>query len=325
MFMDESGIHDDSPVVSVGAYIARPTKWLKFAKEWRKTLLPKGIGIFHATDCAALQGEFQGWSVEERDKLVASLLPIIPRYAFGYAVVVKVSEVKKVLESRPDLQRYAIDHYASCFQWVITSALNHLREVVSDPRPIAVVHEINDYRQTAMEAFKYIKETHPLGHLLLSLTFGTKAEFVPLQAADTLAYESARRINYQDGPERRSLKALYADGRVSLKSFNRNNIGGYIEMLQNMKEAHEEGLCQMPGAMSDDCQKRGPWVVVCCPMLVAARRRPGYNMHANFRHFRQRQKAPRPLMNQRSMSLILIMMDFHRVGRQKRLRQSVRS
>lgn len=239
--MDESGIHDGSPVLSVAAYMAPPTKWQKFTKEWRRTLKPTGIDIFHATDCASLRGGFKGWLEADRNKLVAKLLPIIPRHAFGYAVVVNLSEAEKALKDRPDLRPYNRDAYGACFQWVVASILEHLGRL-KDPRPLAFVHEINDYQERAMQAFKYMQNIHPLGRLLMSLTFGAKAEFVPLQAADTLAWESARRINYQDGPVRRSLGALYADGRIWMRSFNRDNISKYIEMLEALKEAHEAGI-----------------------------------------------------------------------------------
>lgn len=241
MFVDESGIHDGSPVIAVAAYIARPLKWQKFTSEWRRVIRPAGIDVFHATDCNALQGAFKGWDREERDKLVARLMPIVPRYAFGYAVVVKLSEVEAMLETRPELRKYHRDPYQACFQWVLHTVLRHLGTLPS-ARPVAVVHEINDYQQSAIHAFNYVRESEPNGGLLLSLTFGSKAKFVPLQAADTLAYESARRIRYQDGPERRSLKALYADGRVAMKSFNRDNIAGYIEMLEKLKQAHDAGV-----------------------------------------------------------------------------------
>jgi hypothetical protein len=240
MFVDESGVHDDSPCVSVAGYVSRPLKWRKFTRHWKQVLRPSKIEIFHATDCAGLHGEFKGWTVEKRDKLVTQLLPIIPQYAFGYTVALKLSEVEKALETRPELREFHRDPYASCFMWMLLSFLTDLDErTTGEARPIAVVHEVNDFKKSATDAFDYVRDTHPLGHLLLSLTFGTKQKFVPLQAADTLAYEAARRIRFQDGPERRSLTALNTGERISFKSFNRNNIHGYVEMLEKLKEAYE--------------------------------------------------------------------------------------
>ena len=65
-YMDESGIHDNSPVVTVGTYFGRPSQWKLFTKEWNKRKRP--IKVFHAADCQNLKGEFEGWDETERDK-----------------------------------------------------------------------------------------------------------------------------------------------------------------------------------------------------------------------------------------------------------------
>ena len=58
--MDESGTHEGSPVVTVGAYIAKPSKWQAWQKEWNR--LKKPIRVVHAADCANQGGEFKGWT-----------------------------------------------------------------------------------------------------------------------------------------------------------------------------------------------------------------------------------------------------------------------
>jgi hypothetical protein len=75
VYMDESGTHDHSPVLTVGAYFARPREWQAWTKRWNVAKRP--IKIFHSVDCQNLHGEFEGWSPEERDRLVANLLPVI--------------------------------------------------------------------------------------------------------------------------------------------------------------------------------------------------------------------------------------------------------
>jgi hypothetical protein len=133
---------------------------------------------------------------------MAQLLPIIPKYAFGFAIALKLNEVDRLLVDRPELRKFHKDPYEACFHWMLTSVLRDLHSRVSTPRPIAVIHEINDYEERARKAFEYVRRTEEHGKTLISLTFAGKDEFVPLQAADTLAYEAARRVLYQDGPER---------------------------------------------------------------------------------------------------------------------------
>ena len=45
-YMDESGIHDGAPVVTVAGYISRPKHWRAWTKDWNKAKRP--IKIFHA-------------------------------------------------------------------------------------------------------------------------------------------------------------------------------------------------------------------------------------------------------------------------------------
>jgi hypothetical protein len=84
-FMDETGIHDDAEMVAVSGYICNPKAWRAWTMDWNihKRRVPSGrsrINVFHSTDCANCQGEFEGWSKEERDLHVAQLLPVIPAH-----------------------------------------------------------------------------------------------------------------------------------------------------------------------------------------------------------------------------------------------------
>lgn len=221
--------------------MARPLKWQQFTKEWRSVLRPTGIKVFHATDCNGLRGEFRGWTKEKRDKLVALLLPIIPRYAFGSAVTVKLIDVEKALTARPELRKFHRDPYGMCLQWVLTSVVRRIDEL-PNPRPVAVVHEINAFHESATLAFNHVRDSESGGKHLRSLTFGAKDEYVPLQAADILAYEASRSVLYQDGPRRRSFDAIIGNGVIDHKSFNRNNIDLYVEMLGTLKAAYDAGI-----------------------------------------------------------------------------------
>jgi len=55
----------------------------------------------------------------------------------------------------------------------------------------------------------------------MSFTFGSKERFVPLQAADVLAYEANKRLRRSDTPNRQALDALRPDtGRLDLKVYD---------------------------------------------------------------------------------------------------------
>ena len=46
--MDESGVHDGSPVIAVAAYVARPRQWQDWTKRWNVAKRP--INVMHAVE-----------------------------------------------------------------------------------------------------------------------------------------------------------------------------------------------------------------------------------------------------------------------------------
>jgi hypothetical protein len=78
VYIDESGIHDGTPVTTVAAYMARPKDWIAFTKEWKRAIRP--IECYHAADAANCRGEFKGWESDQVAELAKRALPIIPKH-----------------------------------------------------------------------------------------------------------------------------------------------------------------------------------------------------------------------------------------------------
>ena len=115
--MDESGIHDDSPVVTVAAYIGRPRDWREWTKRWNVAKRP--INIFHAVDAQTLHGEFEGWSESDRDEVVRRILPVIVEANFpGIVIGIHMHEFTKAMGDRNDLKEVFGTPYGACFQWL---------------------------------------------------------------------------------------------------------------------------------------------------------------------------------------------------------------
>jgi hypothetical protein len=184
--MDESGTHDGSPVVAVGAYMATPAQWRHWTADWNKAKRP--IDVFHSVDSANLRNEFEGWSEVDRDAFVARLLPVLPRYRLrGQVVGINLNDYEDAMRGRDDLRRLLGTPYTACFHWSVAEIL------LSEPknRRIAFFHETNNFRGEALELFASIQRDHNATHRT-SLAFGTKQQFTPLQAADVLAFEARR-------------------------------------------------------------------------------------------------------------------------------------
>jgi hypothetical protein len=97
---------------------------------------------------------------------------------------------------------------------------------------------------------KYLKsEVNPMG-TRLSLTFGDKADYVPLQAADVLAYEGNKRLRDLSRPKRRAFRALDPDeSRLILALYDKSNMP---VMIQTLREIQDH--IRLTGALPDS-----PW------------------------------------------------------------------
>jgi hypothetical protein len=234
-YMDETGTHDGSPVVAVGAYIAKPTVWAKWTKDWNaaKRRVPVGhkpINVFHAVDCANREEEFEGWDRPDRDAFVIQLLPVLAKHSLvGCAIGIHMDAFAKAMAPHPELREMFGTPYAACFQWVVQTIISKMEECGADER-IAFFHEANDYKGEALNAFDWIDKHRRKSRQSISFAFGSKADYVPLQAADTLAYETNHRLRDPAKEPRKSWVAMGAM-KVHLQHYGTGNMGKLIATL----------------------------------------------------------------------------------------------
>jgi hypothetical protein len=234
VFMDESGTHDGSPIVAVGAYLSRPKIWRSWTKEWNKAKRP--IKVFHATDCAGFFNEFKGWDKERRDPYVANLLPVLPRHDLaGIVVGIDLNVFRAEVVKHPELREMFGEPYGACFQWAISIIMEYATGHGKGER-MAFVHETNNYQAEALKAFNFVNENlNPRG-IPMTLAFGAKSDYVPLQAADVLAYEGAKFLRNPTGTLRRAWVALDPDkSRIQALRYGPDNMGTLISTLKSYR------------------------------------------------------------------------------------------
>jgi hypothetical protein len=238
VFIDESGTHDGSPVVTVAAYMARPRQWQLFTKEWRAAIRP--AKVYHATDAANRRGEFKNWTREQVDAVAARALPVIVRNTeYGLAVGVQMDHLNEALRERPDLRAAFGSAYAICLYAVMGEILDGRRRFESDER-MAFFHEENSYKREALDAYEAVLRDYNQANAPTTFTFGSKQDYVPLQAADVFAYEANKKLRDTARPDRRALQALEPEsGRLSFRAFDRTNMPWLVWRLG---EAVSRGL-----------------------------------------------------------------------------------
>jgi hypothetical protein len=86
-YMDESGIHDKARFCIVAGYVASPTDWYKFGKEWRRVLKKFCVPVeFHAQRFWTRDGfgrrvdEYQDWSDQKANAYVNALLTAVKKH-----------------------------------------------------------------------------------------------------------------------------------------------------------------------------------------------------------------------------------------------------
>ena len=233
VFMDELGVHDDSPVVTVAMYAAQPADWRLFVKEWNAAKQP--IRIVHAVDCANRTGEFAGWNRARRDAFVAQLLPVLARHNMvGVAVGIHLEHFRIAMAEHPELLQMVGTPYSACFQWAVQTFLNMMAQFGYD-QSVQFFHERNDYEDEARIAFNFIQGHQPTKEPI-ALTFIDKAGAVELQSADVLAYEANHFLRSPTGPRRPSWEAIDPKRNIiTLKHYGEFNMQILVSTLRDFR------------------------------------------------------------------------------------------
>lgn len=238
IYLDESGIHDGSPVVTVAAYVARPKQWGAFTSEWRRTIRP--IKVYHAADAANCRGAFEGWTKEDVAALAKRALPIIPKHTrLAVAAGIQMDDYEAALKGRSHLKDLFGEPYGACLQWVLTIILR-MKAEHGNREQIAFFHEQNNFRGEAMRVYSAVIERWNIG-AISSFAFGSKEKYVPLQAADIYAYEANKRLRNPSASNRRALDVIIPNkSRAILRYLNRENMAPFIKRMEDAARAKPE-------------------------------------------------------------------------------------
>ncbi len=232
--MDESGVHEGSPVLTVAAYVATPAIWRDWTQRWNVAKRP--IKVFHAVDCQNFAGEFRDWNEEQRDGLVIRLLDVMNESDIpGVVIGLHMDEFNKAMVGRDDLRAIFGTPYTAVFHWV-TQVIINIAELHASTERIEFVHETNDFRQEARESVEWIKKNGNPSGRTMGLSFFDKRDYVPLQAADFLAYEGNKRMRDPSRPPRRPWLRLNPDNRILAAHFGRENMPELIDRLEKIRD-----------------------------------------------------------------------------------------
>ena len=146
----------------------------------------------------------------------------------GFVTGIDLKSFEAAMQTNPELREMLPSPYATCFQWTASTVMN-LIEKKGNER-VAFFQETNDYITEATQCFEWIKSNRQKHTGPVSLTFGGKDDFVPLQAADILAYEGYRLLGAPEKKKRLSLEALGPN--ISIRWYGPNNMPTLVSRLE---------------------------------------------------------------------------------------------
>lgn len=199
---DASGSMGDSPFFVMAGYLAPLASWQAFTREWRAALdEPTTIEYFKMREANGCDGQFRGWSADDRDQRLQLLCPIINRHVSAMVLFVVSTEAwRRHFLGKLD-NRYHDRPYYFAFHGIMSVLARYLHQKNIDEKidfvfddeggePTAMIQAgYDDYVVRAPEQFKKYLGSKP--------RFENDKVILPLQAADMLAWH-ARRI-FADG------------------------------------------------------------------------------------------------------------------------------
>ena len=195
-YIDESGHSGDSRIVAMGGIVGSHLQMDALGNDWNVALRAHGIRVFRMSELEGSSGEFQGWSKQQRESLLADLFGCLEKHfalIFGAAVI--VSQYRSLPELAQDV---LMDPWFICFHICVSEAAGLVmwhRDDASIMDKVAVfIHQQREYQSRAISGFQFMKDNWDSGSRLGTCTPASTADIVQLQIADLIAYETRKHI-----------------------------------------------------------------------------------------------------------------------------------
>lgn len=206
-YFDESGTHAGSVAVAFGGYSGHPDVWKSFEARWIQCLGDHGLSYFHMAEFAGRIPPFDKLGERERVGFISSLIGCINDHdVAGTAIALKRQDFGLVIPE--EARGRANDPYYLLMMRAMVDVL--LYATCRKERVLFTFDRRQKVAELAGMLHDAMLSVHPWLKAVLSdqTVFGSREEYVPLQAADLLAYEAYRRACDFSQPERKSFAAL---------------------------------------------------------------------------------------------------------------------
>jgi hypothetical protein len=213
-YLDESSDAKKETFIGVGGLLASQAHWLRFEHLWGpvdKALRERGA-VYHTTDLESTGGDFKGWDHQECKGYIRKMVEsIVDPYLLGCNSSVDVQAFRRIFPHDKDDAMYFL-----CFQSCIVQMAEWGEELgepvafVFDDRPDLIARASRLY--TRMKSEVDWDNRSRLG----TLSFSSRSLYLGLQAADLIAYEAYKLLDYspKSGRIRGSIQSISKTGRL---------------------------------------------------------------------------------------------------------------
>jgi hypothetical protein len=193
-FIDDSASDIGDRRLYMAGYLNRADKWALFSEAWREELkAAPSIDYLKMSEANVLEGQFAGWTTVARDAKLRGLVRMINHFeplSFEFSV----SREEYYLQVRPVAPRgLGNPHYVCCLGVMFGLA----RYVDSEKVKIPIEFIFDQQTGVSDDLTLFLdhsKKSLPKGArtLIASMTFADDKQFLPIQAADMLAWHLRR-------------------------------------------------------------------------------------------------------------------------------------
>lgn len=220
IYADESGTHDEhgvrpgSEVTVVGGYIATKKNWEIFTRRWNTACRAYGLERgFHMSSYWRKEKPYGDWSDAKRKRCLKTFIRIARDNTwFAIAGMVTTKDFDELMGAAARGTGYFgslnFSHpYHFCFQMLFVRFRDYLTNEIDERFPrkdgqketVAFVFDRQQQFQKLADAgFPIIKDLIDPDDRFTSITFGSKEKYIPLQAADLLAFYARRMLTHQN-------------------------------------------------------------------------------------------------------------------------------
>jgi hypothetical protein len=180
----------------MAGYLGDARQWRKFEKRTTKLFARFRVDIFHTIDVRRSDKDFAGWSVNKKIEFLDEFQHIANEtLERGVAALLRYDDYDyyRTLVWPKGTQRDSM--YAILFRAAASAIIDGVHSIdrwrfAVEPTLHIVLEEGHKNVGDAARFYKQVAEKFPESKALAGLTFGSKAESLPLAAADLFAYSA---------------------------------------------------------------------------------------------------------------------------------------